>query len=99
MLRDFQAEFRPVPDFWISANLYWDGALDPAESAVPILEAMVPSQGSLTWPISVNACFLEIWKIRQGDLSTVDQTIERLRDGSNDPDPAHGQNSFCALGL
>jgi tetratricopeptide (TPR) repeat protein len=99
VLRDFQAEFRPVPDFWMSANLYWDGALDPAESAVPILEAMVPSQGSLTWPISVNACFLEIWKIRKGDLSTVDQTIERLRDGSNDPDPAHGQNSFCALGL
>ena len=100
VLRDYEAEFRPVPDYWIAANLYWDGALGPAESAVPVLEAAIPPQGSLTWGAgSANACLLEIWKMRQGDLSTVDRTIERLRDGSNDPNPAHGGNSFCALGL
>ena len=102
VLRDFEAEFSSnlFPTyFWIEANLYWDGALDPEESAIPTLEAMVPPQGSLTWPASADACVVEIWKIRQGDLSTVGQTIERLRNGSNDPDPAHGRNSFCVLGL
>ena len=99
VLRDFEAEFYPVPTFWIQANLYWDGAVGPAESSAQILEAMVPVQGPLAWADGANACLLEIWKMKRGDLATVDRTVERLRDGSDDPDPAHGRNAFCALAL
>ena len=99
VLRDFEAEFYPVPNYWIEANLYWDGPADPARNAVPVLQASIPAQGSLTGPDATSATILEVWKMRQGDLSSVGLTIERLRDGSNDPDPAHGRNAYFALAL
>ncbi|MFL2544478.1 MAG: hypothetical protein ACJ0RV_01405 [Longimicrobiales bacterium] len=99
VLKDFEDEFYPIPSQWIEANLYWDGPADPANSAIPVLQASISGQGSLTWADGASACILEVWKMKQGDLSTVGLTIERLRNGSDDPDPLHGRNAYCALAL
>ncbi|HCO13392.1 MAG TPA: hypothetical protein DIT46_04380 [Gemmatimonadetes bacterium] len=100
-LRLIEAEYGPRPDSWVSAYLYWDGLRESAVAAVPELEAQINGdKGPITYADGGQiACMLELWRLREGDHSTVASTIERLRAGADDPDPAHGQNALCALTL
>jgi len=100
-LRLIEAEYGPRPDLWVGAYLYWDGVRESAETALPALEAQI-DQGTdpLTWEGGAESlCLLEIWRIREGDSSSVATAIERLLAGADDADPAHGQNALCALTL
>ncbi|MDE3005037.1 MAG: hypothetical protein OXU39_02980 [Gemmatimonadota bacterium] len=100
-LRVIEAEYGPRPDSWVSAYLYWDGLRESAVAAVPRLEAQIDGgNGPITYADGgQSACILELWRLREGDTSTVTSTIERLRAGADDPDPAHGHNALCALTL
>lgn len=100
-LRVIEAEYGPRPDSWVSAYLYWDGLRESAVAAVPRLEARIDEgNGPITYADGgQSACILELWRLREGDTSTVTSTIERLRAGADDPDPAHGHNALCALTL
>lgn len=98
-LRRLEATFGPQPQVWVLDYLYWDGLEAPAVEAASSLAERVPP-GPLPWTEGGrDACVLELWRLRLGDDSVVDETVRRLRSGSDDPDPAHGRNALCALTL
>ena len=100
-LRFIEAEYGPRPDLWVGAYLYWDGVRESAETALPALEEQIDRDlSSIMWTDDAEgACLLELWRLREGDTSSVAATIERLLSGADDLDPAHGQNALCALTL
>ncbi|MDH3270470.1 MAG: hypothetical protein OEN56_04015 [Gemmatimonadota bacterium] len=100
-LRTWEAATVDRPRAWVEAFLYWDGLREPAAAAAATLAREVGSgTEALEWARGGrDACALELWRLRDGDTSTVARTVERLRAGADDPDPAHGQNALCALTL
>tara|TARA_B100001750_G_scaffold244749_1_gene262808 strand:+ start:130 stop:2472 length:2343 start_codon:yes stop_codon:yes gene_type:complete len=99
-LRTIEITYGPRPEEWVRAFLYWDGLEEPARLAADQLIESVGSEGPLVWSDNARqACYLELWRLRQGDLSQTTSIVERLRAGADDPNPAHGRNALCALTL
>ena len=99
-LRTIEIAYGPRPVEWVRAFLYWDGLEEPARVAVDQLIESVGLEGPLVWSDNAQqACYLELWRLRQGDVSQTTNIVERLRAGANDPNPAYGRNALCALTL
>jgi hypothetical protein len=99
-LRTIEIAYGPMPEEWVGAFLYWDGLEEPARVAVDQLIESVGLEGPLVWSDNAQqACYLELWRLRQGDVSQTTNIVERLRAGANDPNPAYGRNALCALTL
>jgi len=99
-LRTIEIAYGPMPEEWVRAFLYWDGLEEPARVAVDQLIESVGAEGPLLWSENgEQACYLELWRLRQGDVSQTTNIVERLRSGADDLNPAHGRNAFCALTL
>lgn len=99
MLRRLESTFGSEPSAWVADYLYWGGPEAPAARAAVTLAERVGSGGPLPDGSQTDACFLELWRLRTGDLSRVDGTVARLRAAAGDPDPAHGGSALCALVL
>ena len=91
----------PSPRQALVDHLYWDGPADAAErAAAQILSQVGATADPIAWGSGGrDLCMLEIWRLRSRDMSRAAQTVERLRSGSDDPDPTHGRNALCALSL
>lgn len=99
-LRTMEITYGPMPEEWVRAFLYWDGLEEPARVAVDQLIESVGAEGPLLWSDNTSqACYLELWRLRQGDISQTANIVERLRAGADDPNPADGRNALCALTL
>ena len=99
-LRTIEIAYGPRPVEWVRAFLYWDGLEEPARVAVDQLIESVGSEGPLVWSDNAQeACYLELWRLRQGDVSQTTNIVDRLISGADDPNPAHGRNALCALTL
>jgi len=99
-LRTIEIAYGPRPMEWVRNFLYWDGLEEPARVAVDQLIESVGLEGPiLSFGQAQQACYLELWRLRQGDTSQTTSIVERLRAGSDDPNPAHGSNALCALTL
>jgi hypothetical protein len=78
--------------------LYWDDDAERARTAARTLSDRLGDDGAAPWSAGGEGlCYLEVWRLNLQDTTSTRATIERLREGWDDPEPSHGRNALCVL--